>query len=161
MIKKLQKYLLFADNVEDTNHNYIWQDERLEALKSYNQKNGSRSLSTSNFTFIGQTNSVFNTNNGRVERVNFHPTNTNIIWASAPEGGLWKSTDAGVTWNVISDFWDHQSVGDLVYNTNDTDTLYVATDAHDSWFNKNRGVLRSVVSGNTWSVSRTSNSMAS
>ncbi len=160
MIKKLQKYLIITNELEDSKHNYIWQDEKLESLRSYANRSGSRNTNSSNFTYIGQSNSVFNSNNGRIERVNFHPTNTNIVWASAPEGGLWKSNDAGVTWTIISDFWDHQSVGDLVYNTNNNDTLYVATDDHDSFFNQNRGVLRSVDGGNTWAIVGLPNSMA-
>jgi hypothetical protein len=160
MIKKLQKYLIITNELEDSRHNYIWQDEKLESLRSYANRSGSRNTNSSNFTYIGQSNSVFNSNNGRIERVNFHPTNTNMVWASAPEGGLWKSNDSGVTWTVISDFWDHQSVGDLVYNTNNYDTLYVATDDHDSFFNQNRGVLRSVDGGNTWAIIGLPNSMA-
>ncbi|MBC7885268.1 MAG: hypothetical protein H7X99_07320, partial [Saprospiraceae bacterium] len=161
MIKKLQKYLIITNDLEDSKRNYIWQDEKLESLMTYANRSGSRTTNSANFTYIGQSNSVFNSNNGRIERVNFHPTNTNIVWASAPEGGLWKSNDAGVTWTVISDFWDHQSVGDLVYNTNNNDTLYVATDDHDSFFNQNRGVLRSVDGGTNWAIIGLPNSMAS
>jgi len=152
VLKKFQLYLQTFDYVETPDYQYIWQDEMLSAIKSARNTSAARSMPSSNFSYISQTNSVFNTNNGRIERVNFHPTDINIIWASAPDGGLWKSIDAGINWTVVNDFWDHQSVGDLVYNLNDTDTMYVATDDHDSWFNQNRGVLRSVDGGNTWNI---------
>ncbi|HOY14217.1 MAG TPA: MopE-related protein, partial [Saprospiraceae bacterium] len=162
--KKVQKvfkiYMHTAGNMESADRQFIWQDDKFESFKTAQKASNQRSSGPSSFTYAGQTNSVFNTGNGRIERVNFHPTNTNIIWASAPEGGLWKSTDAGSNWNVVDDFWDHQSVGDLVYNLNNYDTIYVATDDHDSFFNNNRGVLRSTDGGITWNIVGLPNSMA-
>jgi hypothetical protein len=35
---------------------------------------------------------------GRVESMAIHPTNSNIMYAAAVEGGVWKTTDGGATW---------------------------------------------------------------
>ena len=138
---------------------FMFSDERIESIHEYNKKRISqgKNFGPSNFQFIGQTttnlvNQGFANTSGRIERVNFHPTDTTIVWASAPEGGLWKSTDCGDTWTIVDDYWDHLSVGDLVYNTHDHDTIFVATDDHDSWFNDNRGILRSDDGGLSWTV---------
>ena len=109
-------------------------------------------FSTGNWQYIGETPSPFVTNNGRLERVNFHPTDEDIIWASAPEGGLWRTTDGGANWTIIDDFWDHLGTGDLVYDQSNNNILYLATDDHDSWFTDNRGVLKSIDGGSTWNV---------
>jgi photosystem II stability/assembly factor-like uncharacterized protein len=153
---KLRSRWLMYQNIMESRQTedgkFRFQDQVLQEVKTWKQNHPVAESSTSNFQFIGQSNSVLYSNNGRIERVNFHPTNTNIIWASAPEGGLWKSTDAGQSWSIISDFWEHLSMGDLVYDPNNYNILYAATDDHDSWFNANRGVLKSIDGGNTWFV---------
>lgn len=130
-------------------------------LKRLNRKRNSRNTATGNWQYIGKTPSSFQTNNGRIERINFHPTNENIIWASAPEGGLWRTIDGGNTWTTSSDFWDHLGTGDLVYDQNNNNILYLAADDPDSQFTFNRGVLKSTDGGNTWNVIGLDNSLAS
>lgn len=141
---------------------FMFQDEEFKELEEYKKNvDADKSVISADWEFIllDTIPSYFH-GFGRLERINFHPTDTNIVWASAPEGGLWKSEDGGDEWTLISDSWDHLSVGDLVYNTNDYDTIYVATDDHDSWFNNNRGVLRSDDGGTTWAVVGLLNSQA-
>ncbi|MGZ5619170.1 MAG: hypothetical protein ACXWFW_17575, partial [Usitatibacter sp.] len=39
---------------------------------------------------------------GRINHVAIDPTNSSILYAAAPTGGLWKSTDAGGHWAARS-----------------------------------------------------------
>ena len=38
------------------------------------------------------------TGSGRINGIAFHPTDTNTIFALAPQGGVWKTTDYGANW---------------------------------------------------------------
>ena len=40
---------------------------------------------------------------GRINRIAFHPTNSNTIFACTAGGGLWKTTDGGTSWNPLTD----------------------------------------------------------
>jgi len=40
---------------------------------------------------------------GRMDFIAFHPSNPSIMYASAPTGGLWKTTNAGNSWTPLTD----------------------------------------------------------
>ena len=40
---------------------------------------------------------------GRVNCVAFSPTNTNTYYVGVAQGGIWKTTNGGVTWTVLTD----------------------------------------------------------
>ena len=40
---------------------------------------------------------------GRVNVVEFHPTNPDIMFVGTPAGGLWKTIDGGLNWNPLTD----------------------------------------------------------
>ena len=64
---------------------------------------------------------------GRINDMEVHPTNSRIIYAGTAGGGVWKSNDAGTTFNPIFD--DHcQSIGVVTVDPNDPDnTIWVGT----------------------------------
>jgi len=64
---------------------------------------------------------------GRFIDLAVHPTNSRIVYAGAAGGGVWKSNDAGTTFNPIFD--KHaQSIGAITIDPNDPDnTIYVGT----------------------------------
>jgi len=64
---------------------------------------------------------------GRINDMEVHPTNNQIIYAGTAGGGVWKSNDAGTTFNPIFD--DHsQSIGAVAIDPNDPDNvIYVGT----------------------------------
>ena len=35
---------------------------------------------------------------GRINCLEFHPSNPNILWIGASQGGVWKSVDNGINW---------------------------------------------------------------
>ena len=99
--------------------------------------------------------------NGRVDRVAFHPTNSNIIYAGSTEGGLWKTIDGGSTWVNLSSYMSNLGVSGIVVDRDNPSTLYVLTGDGDSYFGAtfvfqfgyNRpcgGVLKSTDGGLTW-----------
>jgi photosystem II stability/assembly factor-like uncharacterized protein len=89
---------------------------------------------------------------GRVTGIALHPTNSNIIYAGAADGGVFKSTDGGLTWDVLTDQFITLSVGDVAIDPNNPNTVYVglgeANLAGDNY--DGDGVYRTTDAGASW-----------
>lgn len=87
------------------------------------------------------------------------PTNSNVVYVGTgeangghnnfPGGGVFKSTDAGATWNFLG-LEGTTSIGRIVINPQNTDILYLASVG--SYFSPNpeRGIYKSTDAGLTW-----------
>lgn len=64
---------------------------------------------------------------GRVRSIVVHPNNKNIVYAGAASGGVWKSTDGGVSWTPKFDFESASSFGALGIASNSPEIIYAAT----------------------------------
>jgi hypothetical protein len=64
---------------------------------------------------------------GRVNAIAFHPTNTNIIYVGYPTGGIWKTTDGGSTWAVLSHFITNLGVSDIAIQNSNPNVIYWLT----------------------------------
>ncbi|MBL0341092.1 MAG: PKD domain-containing protein [Bacteroidetes bacterium] len=120
--------------------------------KKYRQQYSS--LNAGNWTFIGP--SIVPTGGGGAGRLNFvrvHPTNPDIIFVGSPAGGLWKSEDAGLSWNTNTDQLA-QVIGctDLAIDPNNTDIMYLATGDGDAGDTYTVGVLKTTDGGVTWNT---------
>jgi photosystem II stability/assembly factor-like uncharacterized protein len=90
---------------------------------------------------------------GRVVAVTGDPRQPNVFYFGAVAGGLWKTTDAGVTWTNITDgFFKTASVGALAVADSDPSVIYVGmgettirTDVSHG-----DGVYKSTDGGQTW-----------
>jgi len=69
-----------------------------------------------------------------IGRIVIHPTNSDVVWVAA-EGPLWgpggergvfKTTDGGVTWELVLEIDENTGVVDLVSDPRDPDVLYAA-----------------------------------
>lgn len=90
---------------------------------------------------------------GRVDFVRFNPTNSNIMYVSTPDGGLWHTNNgnsSSPTWISYNDFLTVVGCSDLAIAP-DGVTMYLAT---GSWEGdkKTIGVLKSIDGGKTWST---------
>ena len=89
---------------------------------------------------------------GRIIDLAVHPKNTRIIYVGTAGGGVWKSNDAGTTFNSIFD--KHaQSIGAVTLDPNDPDnTIYVGTG--EIWTRNSvsigDGLYRSKDGGTNW-----------
>ncbi len=103
---------------------------------------------------------------GRLNCIAFVTGDNNRFYVGSPSGGLWRTTDGGSNWEVLTDENDALGVSDiLVYEgaSASTDTIYIATGDRDGgsmWSlgggqvhdNNTIGVLKSVDGGATWST---------
>ena len=55
------------------------------------------------------------------------PSQPNVFYMGQVNGGVWRSTDFGRTWEPIFDGQPTQSIGDIAVSDSDPNTIYVAT----------------------------------
>ncbi len=90
------------------------------------------------------------------------PIDTDIIYVGTgeangghnnfPGGGVFKSTNAGSTWNFLG-LTNTTSIGRIIIHPTNTDVIYLA--AVGSYFSPNpeRGIYKSTDGGNSWNQS--------
>lgn len=98
-----------------------------------------------------QTTSDYGRASGRVTSLATDPANPNIIYLGAAGGGVWKSADAGASWNTRTDSQPSIAIGSLAVDAVGT-TIYAATGEDNASGDSQRGqgILKSVDSGTTW-----------
>jgi photosystem II stability/assembly factor-like uncharacterized protein len=128
-----------------------------DALKRMSPKESTRHQ-PNNWTQQGPTWS--NKGIGRFDKIAFHPSDQNIIFAGSPHGGLFKTLDGGNNWDPISSFLPSLGISGIAIHPSNPDIIYVLTgDAHtpDNYFvdeylyrSDSKGVFKSVDGGNSW-----------
>jgi hypothetical protein len=89
---------------------------------------------------------------GRINRLTFHPTNTNIIFACTAGGGLWKTSNGGSSWIPLTDNLASIGTSGLVIDPTNTNIMYLATGDGDGSDTYSYGVLKSIDGGITWNT---------
>jgi photosystem II stability/assembly factor-like uncharacterized protein len=74
-------------------------------------------------------------------------------YMGATGGGLWKTTDAGITWKPVTDgLINHSSIGAVAVSASNPDVLYIGTGEADIRGNiiQGGGAYKSIDAGKTW-----------
>ncbi len=100
-----------------------------------------------NFAQNGGTLNV--TDSGRANVILTDPANANIIYVAFSGGGVWKSTDGGVTWTAKTETLGSLSVGTLEMDPSNSNTLYLGLG--DPFDGTGIGLVKSTDGGDTWS----------
>jgi hypothetical protein len=90
---------------------------------------------------------------GRIDCIAVSPVDSNIIWAGSPTGGLWKSTNNGLSWTTNTDTLPRLGVSDIVIDPKNPAIMYIAMGDRDnpsSSGNWSIGVYKSTDTGKTW-----------
>jgi photosystem II stability/assembly factor-like uncharacterized protein len=89
---------------------------------------------------------------GRVVAVAGVPGDSTTFYFGSVNGGIWKTTDAGVVWTPISDGQPVGSIGALAVAPSDPKTIYAGTGETDirEDISSGNGVYKSTDSGATW-----------
>jgi len=89
---------------------------------------------------------------GRINFVCVHPTDSNIIFAGAPSGGLWKTTNGGASWTTNTDKLTAIGFSDMVINPLNPQIMYAASGDGDASDSYSLGILKSTDGGETWAT---------
>jgi hypothetical protein len=87
---------------------------------------------------------------GRINFITITPGNLTTLWIGAPAGGLWKSTNGGVSWTTNTDNLGVIGCSDLAIDPTNTLVMYLATGDGDAGDTRSIGVLKSIDGGVTW-----------
>ena len=89
---------------------------------------------------------------GRIADIAVHPYKSSTWYLAVGSGGMWKTTNAGVTWDPIFDDQSVYSIGDIALDPSNPDVVWVGTGEnvsgrHVGWGD---GVYRSRNGGESW-----------
>lgn len=89
---------------------------------------------------------------GRISDIEFNPLNPEIVYSGAATGGVFKSTDTGVSWFPVFDKQAILPIGDIAVDPVNPDIIYVGTGEANGGHNNfpGAGVFKSTDAGNTW-----------
>ena len=113
------------------------------------------------WTFVGPSSSPYgssaNLNGiGRVNKVVFHPLNQDTYFICTPNGGLWRTTNDGVSWTNMTDYLPCLGIADFVISWANVNVMYLLTgDPADGWDGfgygqRSIGILKSTDGGASW-----------
>ena len=111
---------------------------------------------TANWTFLGPkqtydtdgaTEVTWQTN---VYSLDIAPSNANILYAGGESGGLWKTTDKGLHWDLLTASVLHGSFGAVKIHPTDPNTVYAATSGK---------IIKTTDGGASWSTVYSENNL--
>ena len=165
--KFLARRLYYLENHQDAEGKIVNASvKNYDELKSLqlSQENSTEAANGS-WTTIGPDfiNPSFGTKGiGRVDRIAFHPTLPNTVYAGTTSGGLFRTTSGGTVWSNVNEYIPSLGISGIVVSHANASTLYVLTGDGDSnlgefgfveGFNYIRpsiGVLKSTDEGQSW-----------
>ncbi|MBW3563105.1 MAG: hypothetical protein KY459_00060 [Acidobacteria bacterium] len=92
------------------------------------------------------------TMSGRISAIDVVQSDTNRIYVGAATGGVWRSNDAGLTWEPIFDDQPVASIGSIAIFQPNPDVIWVGTGegAVRNSTSIGRGIFKSTDGGETW-----------
>ncbi|MGD8441757.1 MAG: glycosyl hydrolase, partial [Holophagae bacterium] len=89
---------------------------------------------------------------GRVSDIAVDPTDHDRIFVTAASGGVWRTTNAGATWEPVFDDEGSYSIGCVTIDPNDPNVVWVGTGENNSQRSVSfgDGVYKSIDGGTTW-----------
>lgn len=138
-------------------NNYLPEDAYAKALRQRDELRGRQGFFASNVTWtsIGPTPGFYfsyGNISSRITTIVYDPQNPNILYLGAAFGGVWKTTDGGLTWTPKTHDEASLSSGALAIDPTNTNIIYYgtgeATYSAASYYG--RGLLKSTDGGETW-----------
>ncbi|MFT5645492.1 MAG: photosystem II stability/assembly factor-like uncharacterized protein [Aureispira sp.] len=162
-IKQYKRWEYYWEHRVDEKGEFPTSGHVLDEMSTYynTHSNGRNYLvGSGNWTLLGPTpvpnNGTGQLNgSGRLNCITFHPTDPNTVYVGAPAGGIWKTTDNGVTWTQYIAGLTRLGVSSIVIDPTNTNIIYIATGDRDGGDVPGYGVWRSIDGGLTWAAHNT------
>jgi len=106
---------------------------------------GPRKLGTPQQSGFGQ-----HTLSGRKNSIAIPTSAGNTYYVGSANGGVWKTTDGGATFQPLSDSWPMMSVTGLAVDPTDANVVYAGTGDHYGTGQQSFGIMKTVDGGSTW-----------
>jgi photosystem II stability/assembly factor-like uncharacterized protein len=89
---------------------------------------------------------------GRTRSLLIHPTNPKVMWLGGVAGGVWRTTNGGLTWSPMTDFMASVAIASMAIDPNNPKVLYAGTG--EGFYNldavRGFGIFKSTNGGLTW-----------
>ncbi|MEZ5426657.1 MAG: hypothetical protein R2747_10355 [Pyrinomonadaceae bacterium] len=114
-------------------------------------------LAPGDWTWLGPGNA-----GGRVRSIVIDPNNGNNMWVGGVGGGIWRTSNAGTSWQPVNDFMANLAVSTMVINPNNSTILYAGTGEGFGSTDvlQGGGIFQSTDSGATWNLLASTNPAA-
>jgi hypothetical protein len=89
---------------------------------------------------------------GRLGAVAYDPKTSGTYYLGGSAGGLWKSTDSGVTWRPLGDAWLALPVSSIAIDPTNSSNVYVGTGDFHGGVGLTNGIMKSTDGGTTWTA---------
>ena len=146
------EYMMQSRTFDDINRSAIMWDAYMEKLKPREE------LTEGEWNLIGpkvppvDISTGYIVGAGRIDCIEFHPTDSLIFYIGSPTGGLWKTTDGGNTWVTLTDQLPSMGIADIAIHPQNPDTIFIATGDRDAGDVYSAGVLKSTDGGINWTT---------
>jgi len=89
---------------------------------------------------------------GRITAIDGIAANPNTIYVGAASGGVWKTENAGQTWNPVFDDQPLQNIGSIAIQQSNPNIVWVGTGEGNprNSLNLGAGIFKSMDAGKTW-----------
>ncbi len=149
--KQFKRWEYFVSPRIRSKRERITGDARWRAWKAEQAERGGVSAK-GDWDYIGNDDIPMYGGAGRINCITVHPKEPQTIFAGSASGGLWKSTDDGMTWIPMTDDQPVLGVSQLVIHPSDPDTMYMATGDGDGTDTYSIGILKTKDGGTSWST---------
>ncbi len=134
-LKKWKRWEWYISSRLGPNGEFVNVSEKtLEASKSHSREFGQRTnrteSSSGDWDFIGPNRTTNGL--GRADRVVFHPSSANTMYAGSPAGGLWESNDGGGSWSCITERIPSMGISGIAINPSNPQEIFILTGDGDS-----------------------------
>jgi photosystem II stability/assembly factor-like uncharacterized protein len=159
-----QEFFLFKRSPDQKSpvgaQRYLKAREQAERMPGYSIASGARlpskrdarlagveSTSLDGWTELGPANI-----GGRTRALLINPTDPSIMYAAGVAGGVWKTTDAGASWQALGDLLPNLAVCSLAFEPGDANVIYAGTG--EGFFNgdmvRGAGIFKTTDAGANW-----------
>ncbi|MCX6157809.1 MAG: T9SS type A sorting domain-containing protein [Ignavibacteriae bacterium] len=135
---------------------FIEQQKQIEMrkVKNMDKNNVWTNIGPLGVDMTGSNPSHWGVNSGRIRGLAIHPTNPDIVYIGAAAGGIWKTTNGGVSWVDKSGQFNLITFGAIAIDPVNTNIIYAGTGETKFNFNmttfEGDGLYKSINGGDNW-----------